>query len=44
LTELSVLSDILAISKEKKYLVLDPVQAEPADPKPAASLIYKKKV
>jgi len=44
LTELSVLSDILTIAQQKKYLVLDPVQAEPSDPKPAATLINKKKV
>jgi len=44
LTELSVLGDILAISQQKKYLVLDPVSAETPDSRPAATLMYKKKV
>jgi hypothetical protein len=44
LTELSVLGDIIAIAGQKKYLLLDPVSAEPSDNKPAAVLLYKKKV
>lgn len=44
LTELSVLGDILTIAQKKQYLVLDPVQTEPNDPKLPAVLMYKKKV
>jgi len=44
LTELCVLSDILKLSQQKKYLVLDPVQADLEPPRTAVTLIYKKKV
>lgn len=49
LTEISVLVDVLNISKEKKYLVLDPVfdregsGDRPVEYKPIAALIAKKK-
>ena len=41
-TEVSVLHDVLAVAKEKHYLVLDPVPTEPAETKPMA-LIYARK-
>jgi hypothetical protein len=44
LTELCVLSDIFNLYQHKKYIILDPVQADPPEPRPAATLIYKKKV
>lgn len=44
LTELCVLSDILQLSTQKKYLVLDPVQVDPPEPKLAVQLMYKKRV
>jgi hypothetical protein len=43
-TELSVLGDILNICQQKRYLVLDPVSSEAPDSRPAATLMYKKKV
>ena len=46
LTEICVLSDVLNIIcvREKKYMVLDSVPQPPAKPKPAISLLAKKKV
>jgi len=38
-----VLSDVLAIAKEKKYLVLDPVPQEQGDTKPMAQIYARKK-
>lgn len=42
-TEISVLLDVLNITKDRRYMVLDPVQQDPTDFKPAAALIAKKK-
>lgn len=44
LTEVCVLSDVLNVVRDKKYLVLDPVSQNQATPKPTLSLITKKKV
>jgi len=44
LTEVTVLCDVLSICKDKRYLVLDPVQQEPNDIKPIVALVAKKKV
>ena len=41
-TEVSVLHDVLAIAKEKHYLVLDPVPTEPPETKQMA-LVYARK-
>lgn len=43
LTEVSVLADVLAIAREKKYLVLDPVSQEPVEHKTNVILLAKKK-
>ncbi|XP_015924688.1 mediator of RNA polymerase II transcription subunit 17 [Parasteatoda tepidariorum] len=43
LTEVCVLVDVLNISKEKHYMVLDPVSQDPPDPKPFVVLLQKKK-
>ncbi|XP_033112199.1 mediator of RNA polymerase II transcription subunit 17-like [Anneissia japonica] len=42
-TEISVLSDIIHIAKEKKYLVLDPVSQEAPVHRPVLKLVAKKK-
>ena len=44
LTEICVLSDVLNVVRDKKYLILDPVSQNQATPKPTLSLINKKKV
>ena len=44
LTEMNVLLDVLNIAKEKRYMVLDPVQGEPPDNKMGFHLVAKKKV
>ena len=44
LTEVCVLSDVLNVVRDKKYLVLDPVSQNQATPKATLSLITKKKV
>lgn len=44
LTEMSVLLDVLNIVKEKRYMVLDPVQTDPPESKTAMHLLSKKKV
>lgn len=46
LTEMSVLLDILNVSssKEKRYMVLDPVQQNAPDPKLAVQLMSKRRV
>ncbi|CAH1791453.1 unnamed protein product, partial [Owenia fusiformis] len=43
LTEMNVLLDILNIAKEKRYMVLDPVQQEPQEQKIGGYLQAKKK-
>lgn len=39
-----MLCDVLNIAKQKHYMVLDPVSQEPAEHKPVAMLVAKKKV
>ncbi|KAL9954998.1 hypothetical protein ACROYT_G042591 [Oculina patagonica] len=43
LTEVCVLSDVLNVVRDKKYMVLDPVSQNQATPKPTLSMITKKK-
>lgn len=43
LTEVCVLADVLAIAKEKHYMVLDPVPQEPAEVKPMIQVYARKK-
>lgn len=43
LQEVCVLADVLAIAKEKRYLVLDPVQQEPLETKPMVQIYARKK-
>ncbi|XP_064623431.1 mediator of RNA polymerase II transcription subunit 17-like isoform X2 [Lineus longissimus] len=43
LSEVSVLLDVLAIARQEKYMVLDPVSQEPTDTKVGALLMAKKK-
>lgn len=43
LQEVCVLADVLAIAKEKKYMVLDPVQQEGQDTKPMVQIYARKK-
>ncbi|XP_074660283.1 mediator of RNA polymerase II transcription subunit 17-like [Tubulanus polymorphus] len=43
LTEVSVLLDVINVAREKKYMVLDPVQSDPPDAKTAVQMIGKKK-
>ncbi|KAL1139769.1 hypothetical protein AAG570_006746 [Ranatra chinensis] len=43
LTEVCVLADVLAIAKEKRYMVLDPVQQEMHETKPIAQVYARKK-
>lgn len=43
LQEVCVLADVLAIAKEKRYLVLDPVQQEPLEIKPMVQIYARKK-
>lgn len=43
LTEVCVLSDVLAVAKEKKYMVLDPVPVEPQETKPMVQVYSRKK-
>ncbi|GAB0091251.1 Mediator of RNA polymerase II transcription subunit 17 [Sergentomyia squamirostris] len=42
-TEVCVLSDVLAIAKEKRYMVLDPVPQEPQETKPIVQVYARKK-
>jgi len=42
-TEVSVLLDVLNITKDKKYMVLDPVSQDALEYKPLAALISKKR-
>ncbi|XP_044748120.1 mediator of RNA polymerase II transcription subunit 17 [Coccinella septempunctata] len=43
LTEVCVLADVLAIAKDKRYMVLDPVQQEPLETKSMAQIYARKK-
>lgn len=43
-TEVSVLVDVLNITKEKRYLAIDPVSCDPPEPRPLVVLLQKKKV
>ncbi|KAH0567509.1 mediator of RNA polymerase II transcription subunit 17-like [Cotesia glomerata] len=43
LTEVCVLADVLAIVKEKRYLVLDPVPQDPPEVKPMVQVYARKK-
>ncbi|XP_034949412.1 mediator of RNA polymerase II transcription subunit 17 [Chelonus insularis] len=43
LTEVCVLADVLAVAKEKRYMVLDPIQQEPPDVKPMVQVYARKK-
>jgi len=43
LTEVCVLSDVLSITKQKHYMVLDPISQEAPDSRPIAQLLAKKK-
>lgn len=43
LQEICVLADVLAIAKDKRYMVLDPVQQEPVDTKPIVQMHARKK-
>lgn len=41
--EVCVLADVLAIAKDKRYMVLDPVQQEPMETKPMVQIYARKK-
>ncbi|PSN33125.1 Mediator of RNA polymerase II transcription subunit 17 [Blattella germanica] len=43
LTEVCVLADVLAIAKEKRYMVLDPVPQDPMETKPMVQVYARKK-
>lgn len=43
MTEVCVLADVLAIAKEKNYMVLDPTSQETADVKPMIQVYARKK-
>lgn len=43
LTEVCVLADVLAVAKDKRYMVLDPVQQEPLETKSMAQIYARKK-
>ncbi|XP_054154405.1 mediator of RNA polymerase II transcription subunit 17-like isoform X2 [Oppia nitens] len=43
LTEVTVLTDVLTVVKDKRYMILDPVSQETNDMKPITALIAKKK-
>ena len=44
LTNLCVLTDVLSVAQEKKYLSLDPVSQGEAPPKATVRLLTKRKV
>lgn len=44
LTEVCVLADVITIAKEKRYMVLDPVQQEQPEQRQLAQLFSKKRV
>lgn len=41
--EICVLADVLSIAKDKRYMVLDPVQQEPLETKPMVQIYARKK-
>lgn len=41
--EICVLADVLAIAKDKRYMVLDPVPQEPLETKPMVQIYARKK-
>lgn len=43
LTEVCVLSDVLSVAKEKRYMVLDPVPQDPQEVKPLVQVFSRKK-
>lgn len=43
MTEVCVLADVLAIAKEKNYMVLDPVPQDPVEVKPMIQVYARKK-
>jgi len=45
-TEIGVLQDVLAVAREKRYLVLDPINSEPLEPRnlPVLLMLARKKV
>ncbi len=44
LTEVCVLADVITVAKDKRYMVLDPVQQEQPDQRQLAQLFSKKRV
>lgn len=44
LTEVCVLADVITVSKDKRYMVLDPVQQEQPEQRQLAQLFSKKRV
>ena len=44
LTEVCVLADVIIVAKDKRYMVLDPVQQEQPDQRQLAQLFSKKRV
>ena len=44
MTEVCVLADVITIAKDKRYMVLDPVQQEQPDQRQLAQLFSKKRV
>ena len=44
LTEMCVLSDVISISKDKRYMVLDPAQQDTPDQRHLVQLFSKKRV
>lgn len=43
LQEVCVLADVLAIAKDKRYMVLDPVSQDPLETKPIVQIYARKK-
>ncbi|KAI8422538.1 hypothetical protein MSG28_006342 [Choristoneura fumiferana] len=43
LTQVCVLADVLSIAKEKRYMILDPIQAEQQDTRPMLQVYGRKK-
>lgn len=41
--EICVLADVLTVAKDKRYMVLDPVQREPLETKPMVQIYARKK-
>ncbi|VVC36022.1 Mediator complex, subunit Med17 [Cinara cedri] len=42
-TEICVISDVLAVTKEKRYMILDPIPTESIETKPMAQIYLRKK-